>query len=353
MINKIPRGPYYPKKTKGIGLKILIIGGTRFLGRALVESARERGHELTLFNRGQSNPGLFGNIKCFHGDRDGGLAVMSDGRWDAVVDTCGYFPRIVQQSAEFFKNRARHYTFISSISVYKDLSRPGFDETAPVGTINDTSKEEITEQTYGPYKAICEAMIREAFADHALIIRPGLIVGPYDLSDRFTYWVTRCARGGDMLIPKPEAREFQYIDVRDLADWTITMIENGADGIFNATGPDYDLTMKKFIGVCKTVTGSRPETYWVDEQFLLDHDVAAWTELPIWITEKGFLGMLKADVSRAQKAGLKHRPLIDTIRDTYQWAVSRPADYKPRAGLDPAKEAKVLEAWFKRGDIKA
>ncbi len=334
-------------------MEILIIGGTRFLGRYLVESARARGHVLTLFNRGQSNPDLFQDIKSYHGHRDGGLGVLSDGRWDAVIDTCGYFPRIVQQAADFLKNRAGQYTFISTISVYKDLSRPGFDESSPVGTINDTTKEEITEETYGPYKAICESIIQKAFPGKALIIRPGLIVGPHDLSDRFTYWVTRCARGGDMLLPKPEDREFQYIDVRDLADWTITMIENGADGIFNATGPDFALTMKKFIGVCKTVTGSRPETYWVDEQFLLDHDIAPWTELPLWITDEKFLGMLQVDVSKAQKAGLTYRPLIDTIKDTYEWARTRPVDYKPRAGLAPDKEAGVLEAWFKRGDVKA
>jgi 2'-hydroxyisoflavone reductase len=334
-------------------LKILIIGGTRFLGRHLVEAARERGHELTLFNRGQSNPGLFDDIETFRGNRDGGLDVLSNGRWDAVIDTCGYYPRILKQSAEFFRDRAGHYTFVSSISVYQDLSRPGFDESAPVRHIDDTSLEEITGETYGPYKAICEVEIQKAFSDRALVIRPGLIVGPHDLSDRFTYWVTRCARGGDILLPKPENRVFQCIDVRDLAAWMITMVENGCGGVFNAAGPDYDLTMKKFIGVCKTITGSRAELYWIDEQFLLDHEVEPWSELPIWIADKESLGMLRAGVSKAVKAGLKFRNLIETVRDTYEWAVTRPEDYKPRAGLDPAKEKQVLAAWFNRGDIKA
>jgi len=334
-------------------LKILIIGGTRFLGRYLVEAAQKRGHSLALFNRGQSNPELFSNIEAFHGDRDGGLDILGDRRWDAVIDTCGYFPRIVQQSADFFRTKTGHYTFISSISVYKDLSHSGYDESAPLATIDNTSKEEITGETYGPYKAICENQIQKAFPDGALNIRPGLIVGPHDLSDRFTYWVTRCAKGGDILLPKPEDRELQCIDVRDLSEWTISMIENDAKGVYNASGPDYALTMKKLIGVCRTVTGSHSEMYWVDEQFLLDHDVAPWTELPIWIAEKESAGMLNADISKAIQAGLKFRTMVETVRDTYEWARTRPADYKPRAGLDPEKEKKVLEAWFNRGDVKA
>ncbi len=334
-------------------MKILIVGGTRFLGRYLVEAAQKHGHSLALFNRGQSNPELFSDIETFHGDRDGGLGILGERRWDAVIDTCGYFPRIVQQSADFFKDRTGHYTFISSISVYKDLSRPGFNEKAPLATIDDTSKEEITGETYGPYKVICENNIQGAFPDRALIIRPGLIVGPHDFSDRFTYWVTRCAEGGDILVPKPEDRELQCIDVRDLSEWTISMVENNAKGAYNATGPDYTLTMKKLIGVCRTVTGARSETYWVDGQFLLDHDVAPWTELPLWIAEEKSAGMLDADISKALKTGLKFRTMVETVRDTYEWARTLPADYKPKAGLDPDKEKRVLEAWFKRGDAKA
>ncbi len=227
------------KSEKGEKMKILIIGGTRFLGRHLVNSARSRGHSVTLFNRGQSNPNLFMQVDKIQGDREKDLDQLT-GHWDAVIDTCGYFPRIVKMSAEALKDKVENYVFISSISVYSDFSKIGINESDAVGKIEDETVESMEGGAYGPLKALCEKAVQDVFSIRSLIIRPGLIVGPHDPTDRFTYWPVRVARGGDILAPdRPEALT-QIIDVRDLSDFIIELVQQNVSGVFNATGPDHE-----------------------------------------------------------------------------------------------------------------
>ena len=328
-------------------MKLLILGGTVFLGRHLVEAALARGHEVTLFNRGQHNPELFPEVEKLRGDRNGDLAALVGRRWDAVIDTSGYVPRVVRASAELLAEAVEHYTFISTISVYSDFNHPTMDESAPVGRLDDPSVEQVTGETYGPLKVLCEEAAEAALPGRVLNIRPGLIVGPHDPSDRFTYWPVRVARGGDVLAPARPDRQVQIIDARDLAEWNIRMTESRRTGVFNATGPDYRLTMGAVLDACKTVSGSDARFVWVDGQFLLDAGVRPWIELPLWIPqredESGSL--LAVNCDRAFAAGLTFRPVAATTRDTLEWAATRPPDYEWRAGLPADREQEVLEAW--------
>src|SRR6266498_99632 len=237
-------------------MKILIIGGTRFLGRHLVNSARARGHEVTLFNRGITNPDIFLSVKKIQGDREKDLDKLLGHRWDVVIDTSGYIPRLVKMSAEALKDAVESYIFISSLSVYADFSRTGINESSPVGKIDDESIEEITNETYGPLKVLCEKAVQDVFGISSLIVRPGLIVGPHDPTDRFTYWPVRVARGGNILAPQNPEATTQIIDVRDLSEFTLKLIEENASGVYNATGPDYELTLGRLFEVSKQVSGS-------------------------------------------------------------------------------------------------
>lgn len=325
-------------------MKLLIIGGTRFLGRALVDEARKAGHEITLFNRGQSNPGLFPEIEQIHGDRDGGLDSLRRRTWDAVVDTCGYIPRIVRSSAEVLSNSVEHYTFISSISAYADPPFAGMDENAPLGKMSDDTIEEITGETYGPLKALCEQATTESMNGRALLVRSGLIVGPHDPTDRFTYWPARIAQGGQILAPGEPGQPVQFIDVRDIARWIILATENRLTGPYNVTGPASTLSMQGLLNACVQVTGSLASFTWVDENFLLANEVAPFTEMPLWLPVAD-TGISHVSIARALAAGLSFRPLPDTIRDTLAWAASRPADYEPRNGLSPEREAALLAMW--------
>ena len=329
-------------------MKILIIGGTRFLGRHLVDSALARGHEVTLFNRGKSNPDLFLNIETILGDREHDLEKLTQvGReWDAVIDTSGYVPRIVRLSAQSLEASVKRYVFISSISVYANFSKVGIDENDPVGKIEDESFEEITGESYGPLKALCEKAVQEVFGkNRALIIRPGLIVGPNDPTDRFTYWPVRVARGGDVLVPEKPGVPVQIIDVRDLSDFIIKLIEEDASGIYNATGPDYELTLGTMLEACKQVSNSDARFHWASVEFLNQNNVVAWSDMPVWVpdTEED-AGFSRVDVSKAINAGLKFRPLEETVRDTLEWAKTRPPDHEWRAGLNAEREAQVLAA---------
>ena len=327
-------------------MKLLIIGGTVFVGRALVEAALARGHEVTLFNRGQHNPELFPQVEKLRGDRDGGLDALRGRQWDAVVDTCGYFPRVVRQSAERLAGSVGHYTFISSISVYAENRTPGTSESAPVGTLEDETVEEVTGETYGPLKALCEQAAEQAMPGRVLNIRPGLIVGPHDPTDRFTYWPGRVARGGEVLAPHGPGVPVQFIDVRDLAEWNVRLIEAGRTGIYNATGPGYSLTMGSLLDTCKTVSGSDAAFTWVDAAFLEEQAVEAWSDLPLYVPQtEEYAGFSSVSCAKGVADGLTFRPLADTVRDTLTWAQSRPAEHEWRAGLKPERERVVLEAW--------
>ena len=325
-------------------MKLLILGGTVFLGRHLVDSALARGHEVTLFNRGQHNPELFPGIEKLRGDRDGDLTVLQGRRWDTVIDTSGYLPRVVRASAAALASAVEHYTFISSISVYSDANQPGLDESGIVGTLEDPTVEEITGETYGPLKALCEQAVEEEMPGRALMIRPGLIVGPFDPTDRFTYWPHRVARGGEVLAPGRTKHATQIIDVRDLADWTVRMAERRASGIYNATGPAYTLTMGALLDTCQAVAQSDAAFTWADERFLLDQGVQPWSELPLWLPEADDT-LSTVNCAKAFAAGLTMRPLAETVRDTLTWDITRPAGHEWRAGLSAERERQVLQNW--------
>jgi len=338
-------------------MKLLILGGTVFLGRYLVEAALARGHQVTLFNRGQHNPDLYPEVEKLRGDRDGGLDALRGRRWDAVVDTSGYLPRIVRASAVLLADAADHYTFISSISVYPHFRSVGLDESAPVGTLDDPAVEEITGESYGPLKALCEQAVEQVRPGRTLIVRPVLIVGPHDYSDRFTYWARRVAQGGELLAPEHPDWHTQIIDVRDLAEWTLRMVEQRQVGVYNATGPEYDLMFGQLLDTCRTVSGSDARFTWVSEAFLTENEVAPWSELPLWIpqSDPDMLGFSDVSCAKAIAAGLVFRDLATTVRDTLAWDAARvdaaesPARaLQPRAGLAPEREAELLRAWHSR-----
>jgi len=327
-------------------LKILILGGTVFVGRHLVEAAQARGHEVTLFNRGRQ-PDLFPKTEKLTGDRDAGdLDALSGRSWDVVLDTCGYVPRVVRQSARLLSGSASRYVFISSISVYADVSALGVDEDGQLGTLEDETTEEIVGDTYGPLKVLCERETQAAFPDGALIIRPGFIVGPHDPTDRFTFWPHRVALGGDVLAPGDPGQPVQIIDARDLAEWTIRLVEQGAAGIYNATGPEYPLTLGEILQTCKSVSDSGARLIWVPDEFLKENQADSTRLLPFYIpASSGQAGIMGASIAQAVAAGLTFRPLADTINDTLTWDNSRPADIARKVGLGPEQERALLEKY--------
>ncbi len=268
-------------------MNILIIGGTRFLGRHLVDSALARGHKVTLFNRGKTDPGLFPQLETILGDREHDIAKLAGRAWDAVIDVAGYVPRIVRLSAVGLERSVGRYVFISSVSAYDDaiLSKIGIDESDAVGKLEDEFVEEITGETYGPLKALCEKTILDMYGERGLVVRPGLIVGPNDPTDRFTYWPVRVARGGDVLAPEKPEVPVQIIDVRDLSDFVIKLVEDNASGIYNATGPDYELTLGTMLDTCKQVSGSDANIRWASVEFLKQNNVAEWSDMPVWIPD--------------------------------------------------------------------
>jgi len=329
-------------------MKILILGGTVFLGRATVEAALARGHELTLFNRGKQNGDLFPGLEKLRGDRDGDLSALKGRRWDAVIDPSGYFPRLVRASAELLAAAVDHYTFISTISVFADFKTKGMDESAPVATIEDESVEQVAGETYGALKALCEQTTERAYPGRTLTIRPGLIVGPHDPTDRFTYWPVRVSRGGEVLAPNRPGYLIQVIDVRDLAEWTVRMVEAKQTGVFNATGPDYPLTMERLLQESKRVSASEAHFTWVSEEFLQAQGATPWTEVTLWMPEAGNEGFATINVNKAIAAGLTFRPLSDTVRDTIAWDSSRRTETVRRNGIKPEREQAWLAAWHKR-----
>ncbi|MDQ2976274.1 MAG: NAD-dependent epimerase/dehydratase family protein [Acidobacteriota bacterium] len=351
-------------------MKLLILGGTRFLGRHLVAAALARGHEITLFNRGQHSgnhpSAALTSVETIHGDRKNDLAKLQGRRWDAVVDTCGYLPHTVTASAEVLSHSVDHYVFISSASVYADVSVFDVDETAPVATLTSEQLDQANAidssgqtsavtygKMYGGLKALCEQAAEEVMPNRVLNIRPGLIVGPYDYTDRFTYWVVRVARGGEVLAPGRPDRYLQLIDVRDLAEWTVRMIERKETGVYNANGLPNNLTMKSVLEECKTVSNSDASFTWVSEEFLMEERVAPWSEMPLWMPEEGaphLKGFMFINCDKAIGAGLTFRPLNDTIRDTLNWYEAHRTQNSVlstqlSAGIDPDKEQRLLRKW--------
>ncbi|KYG58393.1 SDR family oxidoreductase [Planococcus maritimus] len=328
-------------------MKILILGGTRFLGRFLTRAALDQGHEVTLFNRGKENPALFPEVEKLVGDRDGELAALEGRTWDAVIDTCGYVPQVVRQSAALLAGNAGHYTFISSASVYDDLQDPGIDEEHAVRKLPQDVADPPSNEYYGELKFLCEREVEKQFPDRALIIRPGLIVGPYDFTGRFSYWTNRVAQGGEVLAPGRKDRQIQFIDVRDLAEWILRMVEQQVSGVFNATGPSHSLTMEAFLKTCRNALASRAQFVWMDDEFLMANDVGYWMELPLWIPDSenvdGFMAM---SIDKALAQGLSFRPLEETIQDTHEWLQQE--GVVGTAGLDSSKELRLLASWKER-----
>jgi 2'-hydroxyisoflavone reductase len=337
-------------------LKILVLGGTGFLGPHFVEAARANGHTLTLFNRGKSNPTRFSgeefkDIEQLRGDRKSDLSAL-DGkrRWDAVLDTSAYFPADVTRSAQLLGERAGQYVIISSISVYADNSKPGADETAAVLTMaNPEAAKEITGENYGPLKALSEQAAETELPGRTTVIRPGLIVGPGDNTDRFTYWPARAARGGEILAPGSAADPTQFIDVRDLAAFILHAIETDATGVFNADAAPGTISMGSLLAACgRAASTDRSTLTWVPADFLEAQQVSAWQDMPVWIPPAGeYAGFGRRSTAKAQAAGLKYRPLQQTVDDTLQWWSQLPEARRasPKAGLSPEREATVLEAW--------
>lgn len=327
-------------------MRILILGGTQFLGRHLVDSALRAGHQVTLFNRGKTAPGLFPDVEELHGDRDGQLHALRGRTWDAAIDTSGYVPRVVRASAELLRPRVGLYVFVSSISVYANFDREGIDEEYPVGQLEDPSVEDVM-AFYGPLKALSEKAVRAVYGKRALIIRPGLIVGPHDPTDRFTYWVRRFCRGGDILVPGKPERLVQFIDARDLADWMIRAAESNVVGVYNATGPASPLTMGAFVTDLQSAIPGSGHPVWVEEDFLAQHQVADWIEMPLWISEATLWpGFMDVGIERALGAGLTFRRVGETIRDTWTWDQTRTGPMK--AGMEAEREDKLLVEWFRR-----
>lgn len=330
---------------------LLILGGTKFLGPELVEAAKKSGYTITLFNRGKTNPGLFPDIEKLQGDRDGKLDALRGRSWDAVVDTSGYVPRHVRDSATLLSGSVRQYVFISTISVYADTSKPGMDETSPVGKLADEKVEKVDGETYGPLKALCEKAAEAAMPGRVTTIRPGLIVGPNDPTDRFTYWPVRVAKGGEVLAPGTPQDPVQIIDVRDLAQWTIRTIDERHVGVYNATGPDRELSIGAMLEACRKVGKAEARFVWADAAFLAEQKVTPWSDMPVWVPPSGdSAGFARVRCARAIGKGLAFRPLEATIADTLDWWKRQPEERRKslRAGISPEREAEVLAAWKKR-----
>jgi len=318
----------YMALVEGCLMDILVLGGTKFVGRHIVRTAIDRKHQVTLFNRGQTNPDLFPDVEKLVGDRDGDLTPLHYRTWEAVIDTCGYVPRIVRNSAQVLSNQTDLYVFISTISVFASFEKEGLSEGDPVGSLDDEAMEDITGDTYGPLKALCEAVIQDEI---------------YDPTDRFTYWVRRCAQGGDILAPAPPDQNVQFIDARDLASWTLDRIEAGHTGTFNATGPEIPLTLGELLQTCCDFSAEGARLIWVDGTTLLDAGIDPLSQLPLWLPGPENAGLMTIDCTRAKSAGLRFRPLRTTIGDTLNWDLDRDPSVSMKAGLEPSREAELLE----------
>ena len=349
-------------------MNLLILGGTQFIGRHLTEAALAAGHDVTLFNRNRRGAELFSEVETLVGDRQGDVSALKGKTWDAVIDTSAYTPLAARRTAELLQNAVGHYTFVSSVSVYQDFSEAGMDEDAPVGTITDeeTAAAETTERPdtgivaaaygrkYGPLKVRCERVVEEVFPGRALVVRPGLVIGPYDYSDRFTYWVRRVGLAGkghpEVLAPGEPERRVQFIDARDLATWMLDATVAKVTGTFNATGPDYALTFGAFLETTRRVLNPEAELVWVEDEFLVGRGLEPGELMP-WHpvgAMPGYENFFDIDISRAVERGLTFRPLGETIRDTFAWDQSRDDGEPLKAGLTAEREAALLNEWRSR-----
>jgi len=337
-----------PVLAQGKPLKVLILGGTGFIGPHFVEILRAGGHEITLFNRGRSNPGLFPDIETLIGDRDGKIDALEGHQWNVVIDDSGYLPRQVQLTADLLKDQVQHYIFISSISAYGDFPKAGLDEDDGLAQLKDPTVEEITGETYGGLKALCEQVVERVYGSRCAVMRPSYVVGPGDPTDRFTYWPVRVARGGEVLAPGSAGHPIQFIDVRDLAEFVVRCIEHKTFGVFNATGPDRTVTIGELLESCKEASKSDATFTWVPAEFLEKHNVSAWQDMPVWVPSTGdSAGFHRVKYQKAAQAGMTFRPLMTTVEDTLKWFKGLPKERqeKLKAGIASEREKVVLAAW--------
>jgi len=325
-------------------LKLLVLGGSVFLGRHVVETALARGHAVTLFNRGKTAPDLFPEVERIRGDRNGDLDGLRGRQWDAVIDTSGMLHLAVRASAELLADSVSHFTFISSVSAYAGLTRRrSSDEESPLARLPRGAARSAAREHYGAQKAACERAVREALLGRALVVRPGLIVGPHDPSDRFTYWPERVARGGRVLAPGSPANPVQVVDARDLAAWLVSCAEARTVGTFNATGPARPLTMRGLLTACRDALAAEARFTWVSDEFLRRRRVRPFLDLPLWMLERD-AGFFRVSSAKARAQDLVYRPLAETVRDTQAWSATRP-DPARKLGLAPEREAELLRAW--------
>ncbi|MGC6489086.1 MAG: NAD-dependent epimerase/dehydratase family protein [Planctomycetota bacterium] len=334
-------------------LKLLVLGGTAFLGPHFVRAALANGHEVTLFNRGKTNPEMFKGLEQLRGDRDAReLGALKDRSWDAAIDTSGYVPGHVQQAASMLKDRIGHYQFISTISVYGNfLERPMLiDEQADTAKVSQEVVDEVQTirqayRHYGAMKALCEQAAEAEMPGRVSNLRPGLIVGPMDRSDRFTYWPWRIDQGGEVLCPGDRDGHSQFVDVRDLAAWMLHCVERDVTGVYNAVGFAGRTSLGEVLGACKCATRADAQLTWLSEEFLREQKVRAYTEMPLWIPDEG-RRMVRN--KKAMDAGLEFRPIADTVRDTLEWAKTERGDRPFRAGPKPERERALLAMWRER-----
>lgn len=320
-------------------MNVLVLGGTQFLGRHVVEVALERGHAVAIFHRGETNPGLYSDVEEMLGDRAGGLEPLAGRRFDSVIDTSGMVPSVVRASADVLSDSAQ-YAFVSTVNVYADFGHGPLREDDALATMEGLGEDDP--QAYGPLKAECERVVLDVFGERALIVRSGLLVGAHDPSGRFTYWPHRVAEGGRVLAPGPPDRLVQFIDARDTATWLIASAERRVGGIYNVAGPRVPL--EHVLDACRTVSGSNADIVWVNDDFLIAQEVGQWMELPLWIAaDPDWKDFMNKDISRALAAGLTFRPLEVTIRD-----VLESAETVGGVGLAPERESALLEAWESR-----
>lgn len=329
-------------------MKLLILGGTIFLGRQMVAAALAAGHEVTIFHRGRHNPDLFPECEKILGDRETNLEQLNGREWDAVIDTCGYLPRLVRISASSLRDKVRRYLFISTESVYRDFREINITEDYPLAQLAKQT-ETVDGSTYGALKALCEKEVLNFYPENSLIIRPGLIVGPFDPTHRFTYWPVRFSLKGEVLAPGNPDNCLQFIDGRDLAEWAISLLEQEVTGIFNATGPKFNLTMGNFLTHCRDTIDPESSLIWINDKFLLENEVTPWSDLPLWLPHNDEMkGFNRVSISRALDKGLRFRKLAETIRDTLEWWQFAGLSLPDIFGKKYERENELLQLWQNR-----
>ncbi len=331
-------------------MKILILGGTQFVGLHLTQAALDAGHEVTLFNRGRTNVDMFPGVEKLVGDRNepGGYEALKDRTWDAAVDVTSYFPRQVSETLEALSSSIEHLTYISTISVYAEMGQP-INEESPLAQLDDPTTEEVTGDSYGGLKVLCEQEAEKGMPGRTLIIRPTYVIGPHDHTDRFTYWLTRTAKGGEMIAPGSPDENLRVIDGRDLAEWTIRLVEARQTGVYNGVGPDYDLTFGEVLETAKKLSGSDAEFVWVSQEFAEENELLGNT-MPLWNPGPDYAGMRKSSNEKSVTAGLTYRSMEEVIKETLEWRAAASEDaITYQVGIDPEKEAELIEKWKARG----